>query len=109
MTTETLAEQLNLTVYCKGKERNVGSFYACDLLSWVMGRAGEDCCWLTIMSNLNVAGVANVIDASCVLLCEGVQPDNALLERMVKENVCLVGTRLSVFDAAKAICALNNK
>ena len=59
-------------------EREVSGGYVGDLLSWVMGRAQTGNVWLTIMSNQNVAAVALMAEVSCVVLTEGVKPDEAL-------------------------------
>lgn len=84
-------------------ERRVAGGYAGDLLSWVMGRAEQDCAWLTIMSNQNVAAVALMADAACVVLTEGVQPDADLLRRAKEKGVNLLGTEKDTFTAAAAL------
>ena len=81
-------------------ERPVAGGYAGDLLSWVMGRAGQDCAWFTIMSNQNVAAVALMADVSCVVLTEGVVPDADLLRRAEEKEVNLLGTAEDTFTAA---------
>ena len=75
MTVQTLKEMLSLTEFdLPDPDRPVTGGYAGDLLSWVMGRAREGDCWITIMSNQNVAAVAVLAEVGCVLLAEGVQP-----------------------------------
>ena len=74
MTVQDLIPAMGLTVFHLAQpERSISGGYVGDLLSWVMGRAGQDCAWLTIMSNQNVAAVALMADVSCVILTEGVQ------------------------------------
>lgn len=81
-------------------DRTVRGGYAGDLLSWVMGRAGQDCAWLTIMSNQNVAAVALMADVACVVLTEGVEPDTDLLRRAKEKEVTLLGTGEDTYTAA---------
>ena len=81
-------------------ERRVSGGYAGDLLSWVMGRAGQDCAWFTIMSNQNVAAVALMADVACVVLTEGVRPDADLPRRAGEKGVNLLGTAEDTFTAA---------
>lgn len=101
MTVETLLQAMELTPFhLSDPERPVTGGYVGDLLSWVMGRAGQDCAWLTIMSNQNVAAVALMADVSCVILTEGVQPDADLLRRAEEKQVNLLGTGLDTFAAA---------
>ena len=101
MTVQELADGLELTVFHLAEpERPVTGGYAGDLLSWVLGRAGRDAAWLTIMSNQNVAAVALMAEVSCVVLTEGVLPDGALLQKARERGVNLLGTPLDSFSAA---------
>ncbi|MFQ7450483.1 MAG: hypothetical protein ACLRNQ_02510 [Flavonifractor plautii] len=75
MTVRELTEALSLTPFHLAQpDRPVSGGYAGDLLSWVLGRAGQDAAWLTIMSNQNVAAVALMAEVSCVILTEGSPP-----------------------------------
>ena len=59
MTVKELSETLSLTEFAlPAPDAPVTGGYAGDLLSWVMGRASAGDCWITIMSNQNVAAVA---------------------------------------------------
>ena len=102
MTVSEIANRLN------GKVKNDAgkdalAFYAGDFLSRVMGKAPEKSCWLTVMNNVNVAGVATLADVSVVVLCEGVTPDERLVEKCAQENVSLVLTDMDVFSSAVAL------
>lgn len=104
MTVQELASGLGLTVFHLAEpERPVTGGYAGDLLSWVLGRAGRDAAWLTIMSNQNVAAVALMAEVSCVVLTEGVNPDGELLLRAQEKGVNLLGTGLDTFSAASRL------
>ena len=107
MTVKQLAEALGLTVfYIAEPDRAVTGGYCGDLLSWVMGRAPADGAWLTIRSNVNVAAVAALADLSCVILAEGVAPDEALLKKARAQDINLLGTADPVYDCAKKLAAL---
>ena len=101
MTVSELTERLKLnTFHLAEGDRPVTGGYCGDLLSWVMGRAGADHAWLTIMSNVNVAAVAALSDVACVILTEGVEPDPPLLAKAQAQDINLLGTAMSTFDAA---------
>lgn len=109
MTVKNLADALSLTSLTGDDEamaRAVTGGYAGDLLSWVMGRAQADSCWFTIMSNINVAAVALLNDLACVVLCEGVTPDETLLARARQENLALFTSPLPSFALAGQAYAL---
>lgn len=101
MTVIEMAEQLGLEFLHSGDvSRNVDGGYVGDLLSWVMGRAGQGCAWITIMSNLNVAAVAGMVDAACVILAEGVQPDEQLVQKFSRMDCAVLSSELSSFELA---------
>ena len=51
------------------------------------------------MNNVNVAGVATLADVSLVLICEGVKPDERLVEKCKSEEISLLTTDLDVYSA----------
>ena len=104
MTVSELSTALSLKVFAlPAPEREVTGGYAGDLLSWVMGRAREGDCWITIMSNQNVAAVSLMADTACVLLSEDVTPDEALLAKAAENGVNLLGSTKSTFELAAQV------
>lgn len=104
MTVQQIIEKFNfspLSVPCP--EREVAGGYAGDLLSWVMGRASQNNAWITIMSNVNIVAVASLADVSMVILAEGVQADNGVLETAEQKGVNIVSSNLSAFEIAARI------
>ena len=74
--------------------------YIGDLLSWVMGRAGSGDAWITIMSNVNIAAVATLADTACIILAEGVQPDDGVTELACEKNINLLLSDRSAYETA---------
>lgn len=104
MTLFSLKETLSLTAFALPDEnRDVRGGYAGDLLSWVMGRAQADDAWLTIMSNPNIVAVASLTDVSCIILCEGVVPDEGVASLAAEKGVNLLGSGQSAFALAAEI------
>lgn len=107
MTVQNLIDAMGLKAFhLADPDRPVTGGYCGDLLSWVMGRAGADHVWLTIMSNVNVAAVAALSDVACVVLTEDVEPDAPLLAKAQAQNINLLGTEKSTFDAAAALAGV---
>ena len=101
MTVAELIDRLALAVFALPEpDRAVTGGYAGDLLSWVMGRAQAGEAWLTIMSNINVAAVAQLTDVSCVILTEGVQPDEGVSAIAEARGVNLLGSPDATFPLA---------
>ena len=102
MTVAELAKTASLTIITlPDPDREVVGGYAGDLLSWVMGRAHAGDAWVTIMSNLNIVAVASLADPSCIILSEGVSPDEGVLDRAVNASVNVLGSKKDTF----ALCA----
>ena len=97
MTVGELAEKLNLETFNEADfSREVTCGYCGDLLSWVMGRAKADCVWLTVMNNLNIAAVALLADAACVVIAEGSQPDESVKKAAEDNDINILKSDLPV-------------
>lgn len=103
MTEKTLIESIDATVYAPSGKEEINAFYAGDFLSRVMGKAPSGCAWITVMNNINVAGVAVLADVAVIVLCEGVEPVSELVARCKTENIGLVSTRLSAYEVCKKL------
>jgi len=81
-------------------DREVTGVYIGDLLSWVMGRAGSDQAWITIMSNVNVVAVASLADTACVVFAEGVVPDETVIATAEQKGINLLTCDRSAYEIA---------
>ena len=107
MTVRELAESCGFgTVSLANGEHQVSGVYVGDLLSWVMGRASEGDAWVTIMSNVNIVAVCTLADPACIVLSEGVSPDEETLKRAKEQGVNILSTELDTFDTCVRIAAL---
>ena len=101
MTVKDLADKLNLTAHAlPDGEREIAGVYIGDLLSWVMGRAGADEAWITSMSNRNIVAVATLADTACILLAEGVVPDEGVAQLAQDKGINLLTSPLSAYETA---------
>ena len=98
MTINEIKRKLDASAAVETDKQCVG-VYAGDFLSRVMSRAPSGCVWLTVMSNVNVAGVAALAEVSAVVLCEGVKPDAQLTEKCRQEGISLLTTSLGMYEA----------
>ncbi len=86
----------------------IGAGYCSDLLSDVMGSAKENQIWFTIMRHMNVIAVASMADIPCVVLAKDIVPEKAVIDKAKDEDIILIKTPLSVFDAAGKLFKLLN-
>jgi predicted transcriptional regulator len=101
MTVKDVADKLGFTAHAlPDGEREITGVYIGDLLSWVMGRAGADEAWITIMSNRNIVAVATLADTACILLAEGVVPDEGVAQLAQDKGINLLTSPYSAYDTA---------
>ena len=105
MKVSDLVKELNLTVFCgeAGLDAEISGGYTSDLLSDVMGHIDEGMLWITMQTHQNMLAVASLKDAAAVLIVNGASPDEETLDKGKEENVPLLGTQLSAFEATGKI------
>ena len=77
--------------------------YAGDLLSWVMGKATSGCAWVTIMSNMNIVTVSTLTDPACIILSEGVIPDDGVIAKAEEQGINILSTEFDTFTTCGLI------
>lgn len=107
MKVREMAEALGLRALCMPDgEREVRGGYAGDLLSWVMGRAPSDAAWITIMTNVNVIAVAVLRDVAAVVVAEGSEISDDVVERAKEQEVNLLSSPSDVYTLCAALSRL---
>jgi len=101
MTVNELSLKAGLSFINRAEDaRKIKSVYMGDLLSWVMGRAGADSAWITIMSNVNVVAVALLADVSCVILAEGVVLDAEAAAAAKSKSINILSSSKTSYETA---------
>ena len=104
MTVRELADRLSAEVLSlPDPDREVSGGYAGDLLSWVMGRARAGCCWVTIMTNLNVPAVAWLADVACVIIAESADTDPNVISAAESKGINLLRMPAGVYGICIAL------
>ena len=86
--------------------REIEGAYIGDLLSWVMGRAKQNDAWITIMSNINIIAVASLADTACIILAEGVVPEQNVIDTANAKGINLLTTELTAYELAVKLSEL---
>ncbi len=105
LSTKCKFNDFNLTV----ADRKVTDCYCGDLLSRALSGTLNNKAWLTVMNNENVIAVAVATQAACVILTEGILPDEKMLAQAKAHAVNLFGTELDTYHAAVSICGYLEK
>ena len=87
-------------------EREIDGVYIGDLLSWVMGRAQMDNAWITIMTNVNVIAVASLADTSCVILAEGVELPEDIVQTALEKGINVLRSDQPIYETAVQLAGL---
>ena len=99
-----IAEKLSLkSLALADSSREVTGVYIGDLLSWVMGRADSGDAWITIMSNINIVAVASLADVACIILAEGVVPDENVCTTALQKGVNIFTSDKTAYQLAAAL------
>ncbi|MEA5016688.1 MAG: AraC family transcriptional regulator [Candidatus Limiplasma sp.] len=79
-------------------DQEVSCGYACDLLSWVLAHGKVGMAWMTVQTHLNVVAVAVLMEMACVILVEGVQPEEGSLQKARAEGLAVLSTEKTAYE-----------
>ncbi|MDP4153933.1 MAG: DRTGG domain-containing protein [Bacillota bacterium] len=108
MTVRDVANALDCEVVTGGTglEREVESGYVCDLLSYVISRAGKGAAWITMMSNINVVAVGLLADVSCIIITDGNELDTSSKAKADSEDVPVLLSKKTTFETAAGLAKI---
>ena len=98
-----LADRLGMVLLqaeMAAQEIAVEGCYVGDLLSNVMGNAKRGQLWLTVMTNVNVVAVAQLLELAGIVLVEGNRPTEDMLARAVTEGIPVFTMQAPAYEAA---------
>jgi hypothetical protein len=88
----------------KGDINNkINNVFACDLLSHAMGFAEENDLLITVLNNVNVLGVASLLDFSGVVFSHNINVGAAVLAKANELGIPLIKTSLTTAQAVVKI------
>lgn len=94
-------EAFDLISRVEDTERHVVGVECCDLLSWVMANGKEGEAWITVQIHSNIIAVATLLDFSCIIVPEGIQVDEEVIEKASDEDVPVFSTKLDAYGIFK--------
>lgn len=78
--------------------KEMNGIFSCDLLSHVMANAKEDNVLITILNNINVLGVASLIDLSCVIFSHNTKVKDEIIKKADELDIAIIKTPLSTAE-----------
>ena len=94
-------------IVCGEEEKEIKGCYIGDLLSLAMSKVEKDNVWVTIQSNINIVAVASLMEAGCIIICDGFSPDDGVVQRAQMQQVTILKTDLSAFETVKVLIENN--
>ncbi len=98
MKTTNLCDQFKQLTFDETISNNINGVCACDLLSHVMAHAKEGEVLITVLNNINVLGVASLLDLSCVIFSYGVTVDEMIVHKANELEIPLFSSELSTAE-----------
>lgn len=89
-----------------GYENEISGCYIGDLLSLAMANVKEGTVWITIQTNINIAAVASLGDAACIITADGFTADENTVKKANIEGITIFSTELSAYETAKRLAEL---
>ena len=79
-------------------DNKISGIFACDLLSHVMGHAEESNVLITVLNNINVLGVASLLELSCVIFTHNTDVNEEIIKKADELEIPLLVTTKSTAD-----------
>ena len=92
------SEHLSLLNQQGNLKNTIKGIFACDLLSHVMGFAYENNVFITVLNNINVLGVASLIDLGCVIFSHDVEVNQDIIIKANELEIPLLSTKLTTAE-----------
>ena len=101
MKVSELIEKMNLTVKSQGIDKEITGCYTGDLLSLAMSHVEAGNVWVTVQTNINTVAVVSLTDAACIILPEGLSPDENTKLKADTEEIFILSSDKTAYE----ICA----
>ncbi len=108
MKVSDIVDKLGLKVISgkKGLDRDITGAYVSDLLSDVMGNAGEGQVWITLQVHQNVMAIASLKDMAAVILVNGLAAMENTIKHSNQEQIPILSTSETTFEVAGKLYTL---
>lgn len=103
MKLQEIAEKVQGKIEVEAPDVAVKGVYTGDLLSDVMGHAGEDSALVTIQNHLNTIAVCTLAGVQVVVVCHSRPIPDDMREAAKREGVAIVVTPLCQYAASLAL------
>lgn len=100
MTVKELLSHLALEIAAgeEGLSHEINGGFTGDLLSMVVASAKDKDIWMTVQGNENAVAVAVMAGIAAIVLTEGIEPSEIMIQKANEYNMPILKTKLSSFE-----------
>lgn len=99
MKVKEMAEALNLEqITSSAEDVEITGVYVCDLLSRVMSGCQPGNVLITVHTHLNVLAVAELNEAACIIIPEGINVGAATVEKALDKGINVLKSDLTAYE-----------
>lgn len=91
-------ESFHIINHSNNIDEDINKLFASDLMSHVMGFAETGDCLITVLNNINVLGVASLLDFPCVIFTHGVSVNEVIIKKADELDIPILKTTLSTVE-----------
>lgn len=106
MTLEEIRERVGGTIAVNVEGASADGCYVGDLLSDILGHAGDGCVLVTVQNHLNTIAVCTLVGCGVIVLCHGRPVPSDMAAAAAREGVAIVVTPRAQYAAARALSDL---
>lgn len=103
MNIDEIAEKTNGTIIVRTDDANIDFAYTGDLLSDVMGHAGDRSVLITVQNHLNTIAVCSLAGIEAIVICHSRQAPQDMKEAAEREGIAIITTAMSQFETSMAL------
>jgi hypothetical protein len=106
MTLQELAAKVNGKIAINIPDAEINFVYTSDLLSDVMGHCADESALITIQNHLNTIAVCTLVGVKAIVICHDRPIPDDMAQAAEREEVAIVTTPMSHFEASVALAEL---
>lgn len=106
MNTAEIAGKINGKIIVANDGAAINFAYTSDLLSDVMGHAGDESVLITIQNHLNTIAVCSLAGIEAIVVCHGREIPDDMKTAAEREGIGIISTAMSQFEASIALSCL---
>lgn len=106
MTLQELAAKVNGKIAIDIPDAGINYVYTSDLLSDVMGHCADESALITIQNHLNTIAVCTLVGVKAIVICHDRPIPDDMAQAAEREEVAIVTTPMSQFEASVALAGL---